>query len=267
MLLSCCSLATVFISENGNDLSYKNLFILAGQSNMAGRGYFGDDNSTNPPPLGYFDSHPQILVLDANQTWNVATEYGPDQYYLHYGIDLVRYLGVGPGMPFANWILIKDPGFGTIGLIPCAHGNTQIVQWSKGNDRGLYDQLVYRAKVALESGGKIKALLWYQGESDAETYEDATLYGSRLAKFLTDVRADLEMPDLPVLVVAMMTGVGEYKMMVRQAQMDIKLPHVVTVDAMGAEIKPYDKAHLNLAGIVEVGKRLADTFLEINGKC
>ncbi|XP_073279804.1 probable carbohydrate esterase At4g34215 [Primulina huaijiensis] len=258
MLLSCSSMGTIDLSQNENDSSYKSIFILAGQSNMAGRGY-NSDNSTYPPE--YFLSHPQILMLDANQTWKQAADPG-----LHDGIDK-KFVGVGPGMPFANRILMKNPEFGTIGLVPCAHGQTSIMQWMKGNENGLFAQLVNRAKVALQGGGEIKALLWYQGESDALHYEDAVLYGSRLVKFLTDVRADLGLPELPVLVVAMMTGDGEFKMMVREAQMVIKLPHVVTVDAKGAGIKFNDKVHLNKAGSVEVGKRLADAFLEINEEC
>ncbi|XP_073156900.1 probable carbohydrate esterase At4g34215 [Henckelia pumila] len=254
MLLACSSFATIDLSPNNqNDSSYKSMFILAGQSNMGGRGY---DNDNSTYPREYFFSHQEIHMLDANQTWKPAADPG-----LHVGIDK-SYVGVGPGMPFANRILIKDPGFGTIGLIPCARGQSSIMDWMNGTY--LYDRLVHRSQVALQGGGEIKALLWYQGESDALHYEDAQLYGSRLAKFLTDVRADLGLPDLPVLVVAMMTGDGEYKMMVRQAQKDIKLPHVVTVDAKGASIKYNDKLHLNKAGSVEVGKRLADTFLQIN---
>ena len=174
----------------------KNIFLLAGQSNMSGRG--GNHNDTNnivqwdgkiPPEC---TSNPKILRLAANKTWVEAHEP------LHKDIDYLKTCGIGPGMPFANAILAKKPSLGSIGLVPCAIGGTRIIEWSRGTT--LYRRLVDRAKASLTCGGKIRALLWYQGESDTSRH-DSKLYKVRLEKFLNDLRHDLNHPNLPVIMV------------------------------------------------------------------
>lgn len=190
--LSFLAISFMLLSHSGVSLlsanEDKSIFILAGQSNMSGRAR--DYNNTNPPE---FHPNPQILKFDANQRWVKAKDP------LHLGIDVDRPVGFGPGMPFANALLKWDPCIGTIGLVPCAHGETFMSEWSKGNPR--YKQLVMRANASSEAGGRIRALLWYQGENDSLTRENAQLYRGRLEKFITDFRADIGMPDLPVFVV------------------------------------------------------------------
>lgn len=56
--------------------------------------------------------------------------------------------------------------------------------------------MIDRAKAALTSGGKIGAVLWYQGESDTVKHEDAYSYGARLKKLIIDLRVDLDLPNL-----------------------------------------------------------------------
>ncbi|KZV56338.1 hypothetical protein F511_00335 [Dorcoceras hygrometricum] len=144
---------TVSIKED------KSIFILAGQSNMSGRAR--DYNNTNPPE---FHPNPQILMLDANQRWVRARDP------LHQGIDVDRPVGFGPGMPFAHALLEWDPCIGTIGLVPCAHGETFMTDWSRGSPH--YNQLVMRTNASSQGGGRIRAMLWYQGEND--TFIDPT---------------------------------------------------------------------------------------------
>lgn len=183
-------------TQHAMSASARNIFLLAGQSNMSGRG--GNHNDTTntvrwdgqiPPECS---SKPDIFQLAANKSWVEAHEP------LHQEIDYWKTCGIGPGMPFANAILANNPSFGSIGLVPCAKGGTKIMEWAKGTE--LYNQLVSRAKASLNDGGKIQALLWYQGESDTAE-QDAKLYKSRLEKFFKDVRHDLNYPALPIVMV------------------------------------------------------------------
>ncbi|KAL0314983.1 UNVERIFIED_CONTAM: putative carbohydrate esterase, partial [Sesamum angustifolium] len=91
----------------------------------------------------------------------------------------------------------ENLSIGEIGLVPCAIGGTQISEWRRGGP--LYKQLLSRALAALQGGGVIRAILWYQGESDTRSQEDAKLYKKRLAKFFTNIRSDLKLPELPVV--------------------------------------------------------------------
>lgn len=90
-----------------------------------------------------------------------------------------------------------------IGLVPCAVGGTKIQKWAKG--LGLYDSMVRRAKAAVQEkkgGGRIEALLWYQGETDTINLDDAEIYSEKMETLIRNIRADLGLPHLPVIQVS-----------------------------------------------------------------
>ncbi|XP_044475162.1 probable carbohydrate esterase At4g34215 [Mangifera indica] len=236
----------------------QNIFILAGQSNMAGRGGVINDTKTNTliwdgVVPAQCQPNPSILRLNAKLTWVQAHEP------LHADFDVAKTNGVGPGMPFANAILTKRQSFGVIGLVPCAIGGTNISEWRKGSFH--YEQMVRRTRVALQSGGIIRALLWYQGESDTITLEDAESYKGRLEKFFMDLRSDLQDPMLPIIQVALASGEGTFVDIVREAQLGSDLPNVECVDAKGLPLEP-DGLHLSTPSQVRLGEMLADAFPE-----
>jgi hypothetical protein len=175
--------------------SSKLVFILAGQSNMAGRGGVVSNHwdGTVPPDCAPSTS---ILRLAPDLRWERAREP------LHAGIDAPNHaVGVGPGMSFANALLRSGrAGAPVLGLVPCAVGGTRMAEWGKG--ARLYDDMLRRARVAVETGGRIGALLWYQGESDTVRWSDANEYGRRMAMLVRQIRADLGMPHLLVIQVS-----------------------------------------------------------------
>ncbi|KAH7854577.1 hypothetical protein Vadar_015532 [Vaccinium darrowii] len=229
----------------------KSIFLLAGQSNMSGRG--GVINATwdgiVPSQCG---PNPSILRLAEDLTWVPAAEP------LHKDIDVNVTTGVGPGMSFANAVLANDSSLGVVGLVPCAIGGTKISLWGRGSF--LYDQLVRRASTAVQDGGKIRAVLWYQGESDTVNKEDAELYKGRLEKFFLDLRSDLQLPSIPIIQVALASAQGPYIEKVREAQLGLDLPNVKCLDAKGLELGP-DHVHLTTPAEVQLGEMLARSFL------
>ncbi|KAM4069013.1 hypothetical protein ACB094_12G056900 [Castanea mollissima] len=241
-----------FSFAQSQELSPTKIFLLAGQSNMAGRGGVNNDtwNMLIPPES---TPSPFILRLSLNKTWVVAHEP------LHKDIDSTKVCGVGPGMPFAHEILAEDPNFGVIGLVPCAIGGTNITQWAKGSNN--YRHLVERADASLRSGGKIEALLWYQGESDTQDQTDANMYKERLYNFFTSIRSDLNCPNLPIIQVALASGYNPtLEEIVRAVQLENDLPNLQTVDAKGLPLEG-DRLHLSTPAQVQLGKMLADAFL------
>ncbi|GLT93543.1 hypothetical protein SLE2022_113330 [Rubroshorea leprosula] len=252
-LLLFLFLASFSPAKCRNPLPQKlSIFILAGQSNMAGRGGVVNDtwDGVVPPQC---QPNPSIFRLSQDLAWVVAREP------LHSDIDVTKVNGIGPGMAFANAVLTRDQGIGTVGLVPCAIGGTNVSEWEKG--RSLYEQLVRRAKLALQSGGAYAAMLWYQGESDTVSRENAESYKGRLERFFTDLRYDLQAPSLPIFQVALASGEGPHINMVREAQLGIDLPNVHLVDAKGLPLGP-DGIHLSTAGQVRLGEKLADAFLQ-----
>ncbi|KAJ8766889.1 hypothetical protein K2173_009233 [Erythroxylum novogranatense] len=234
----------------------KNIFILSGQSNMAGRGgmvkiydhhhYHKKWDGVVPPEC---QPHTDILRFSAKLEWEQA------RAPLHYDIDAKKMCGVGPGMPFSN--RARKVG-GVVGLVPCAVGGTAIKEWERGEE--LYENMVRRAKEsAKDGGGQIKCLLWFQGESDTSSLKDAEAYQEKMVKLVHDVREDLGLPSLPIIQVAIASG-NEYMGKVREAQLGMKLPNVVCVDAKGLQLQE-DNLHLTTESQVKLGHMLADAYL------
>ncbi|KAL8548131.1 hypothetical protein ACS0TY_007445 [Phlomoides rotata] len=141
-----------------------------------------------------------------NVTWDKWEEAREPLYR---GIDdaaLPEGLGIVPGMSFATTLLEKDSSIEDIGLVPCAKGGTNIIQWSR--DTELYNAFLTRTEAALNlvDEGSLHALLWYQGESDANDLRAARLYKAHFQKFVSDLRFDLREPLFPIIEVAIVLG-------------------------------------------------------------
>ncbi|GJN37112.1 hypothetical protein PR202_gb26037 [Eleusine coracana subsp. coracana] len=233
------------------------IFVLSGQSNMAGRGgvYNRTWDGVLPPECA---PHPRILRLSAALAWEEAREP------LHADIDLTKTCGVGPGMAFAHAVLprLDAPGPGgaeaAIGLVPCAIGGTAIWEWAR--EERLYEQMIARARAAA-GRGEIQAVLWYQGESDAESKHATAAYRENMERLIANVREDLGMPQLPFIQVALASGNATNIEKVRSAQLSINLPNVVTVDAMGLPLKE-DNLHLTTEAQVKLGEMLAEAYIK-----
>lgn len=156
------------------------IYLLMGQSNMAGRGVVEDEDKT---------PHPRVFVFTRSNQWKLATEP------VNAG-EPHKNPGVGPGLAFGKALADANPKI-AIGLVPCAVGGTPLSRWVRGAD--LYSNAVARAKAASEFG-TISGIIWHQGESDSAAKTNAETYGERLAKMIGDIRADLKSPRLPFVV-------------------------------------------------------------------
>jgi hypothetical protein len=158
------------------------LFILAGQSNMAGRGFVQPSDTV---------ASPQVLTLNANNEWVYAKE--PLHYY-----EPGR-TGLDCGLSFGKELVSLYKKNITIGLIPCAVGGSSIEQWlgdSTYRNVTLYSNLLKKAKAAAPYG-TFKGILWHQGETNASAANYKN-YKEKLELLFTRMRYDLEKPDIPV---------------------------------------------------------------------
>ena len=155
------------------------LFLLIGQSNMAGRGV--------PEPA---DKQP------IDQVWSLgkSDEWGPAVDPLHF--DKPDIAGVGIGRSFAKTLLTAAPAK-KIGLIPSAFGGTSLEQWTPGGE--LYSNAVRRTKIALRSG-QLRGILWHQGEADSSKESLASSYRERWTSFIESLRKDLGQGETPVVL-------------------------------------------------------------------
>lgn len=156
------------------------LYLLIGQSNMAGRGKV---DSQEP--------HPRVFMLNKECEWVPAIDP------LHF--DKPVMVGVGPGLAFGKHMAEHDPSV-QVGLIPAAAGGSPIRTWQPGGyweqtHSHPYDDAIMRTRAAMQSG-VLKGILWHQGESDANP-DDAPLYEDRLAGLIQRLRSDLGMTNVP----------------------------------------------------------------------
>jgi hypothetical protein len=223
----------------------KQLFLLIGQSNMAGRGGVEPQDQ---------EVIPQICMLTKDLAWAPAVDP------LHF--DKPAIAGVGLGRTFAK-TLLHASRTASIGLIPAAFGGTSLDEWKPGDK--LYTDAVRRAKEAMKSG-KLRGILWHQGEADAGTEEHVATYRTRFASLIQHLREDLNAPDIPVVV----GELGEFQKgkFTRQLNEQLALipfvvPHSAFASSAGLTDKG-DSTHFNSPSAREFGRRYALAFLSLD---
>ncbi|UUO05358.1 sialate O-acetylesterase [Blastopirellula sp. J2-11] len=229
------------------------LFLLIGQSNMAGRGKVEPQDQ---------EVNPRVLTLNKAGQWVPAVDP------IHF--DKPGVAGVGLGRTFGLEIAKANPEI-TVGLIPCAVGGTPIDRWAPGaydkpTKSHPYDDALPRAKKALESG-VLCGILWHQGEGDSNPAK-AKVYEQKLGELVTRVRKELDAPDVPFLV----GQLGEFaerpwddaKKQVDAAQRHYAAshPNAAFVSAEGLTHKG-DKVHFNAESYREFGRRYAKAYLDL----
>lgn len=221
------------------------LFLLIGQSNMAGRGAVeAQDRETLPG----------IFMLNKELAWVPAVDP------LHF--DKPAIAGVGIGRSFAKVIRRANPE-ASIGLIPAAFGGSSLDEWKPGGK--LYVDAVSRAREAMKSG-KLRGILWHQGESDSGKEELVKSYRARFAELIQHLRTDLDAPEVPVVVGELgefRDGVLNRQLNEQLALMPFTVRHSAFVSSAGLVDKG-DKTHFDAPSQREFGRRYGLAFLSLD---
>lgn len=179
------------------------LWLVAGQSNMGGHGTVKRE----------FPDDPRILFFSANGDEWITAKDRLEPYFFPHGPhgarpDYTRLPvgGIGPALFFARHVIAstKRP----IGIIGVATGGAMTTSWDptlidknpQSNPPYMYGPMIERVRQA-NGYGKLKGLVWYQGESDASGYPDATnTYEHNLLTFIDRIREDTGNPNLPIIL-------------------------------------------------------------------
>ncbi|WP_375434834.1 sialate O-acetylesterase [uncultured Hymenobacter sp.] len=248
----CLLLATAVLHAQNKPADSKfDVYLLIGQSNMAGRGPLDTESKA---------VHPRIVMLDSANQWVPATDP------VHF--DKPKAAGVGPAIRFAQEIQGSDRKQ-TIGLIPCAVGGSPIKVWQPNavylKTFHPYDNALARARLAMQQG-ILKGILWHQGESDNDSLL-AAVYLEKIAVLVNRLRADLQQPNLPF--VAGEIGYFNKATYINRVlnQLPQKVPFTAVVSARGL-IDKGDRLHFDTASARELGKRYAAAMkaLQMPGK-
>ena len=259
-------------------MSEKLLVLLAGQSNMAGRGYAGPEDLKAIPGVEYirpdFIWSPAIEPITKDRPFigtfgadgKKITSADPFETVIP-GKDQ-QVVGVGLGRTFGR-LLAADHPEATVGLIPTAVGGTEIAAWLPGGvdkwdaSKHPYDDSVKLAKEAQKSG-KIVAVLWHQGESDvaAQTAD----YKEKLRKVVKNFRRDLGLDESVPFIAGDMASFYEEKIashidIVDNAILELsqEIPSFYTVGTKDLNHRG-DNLHFDSESLYKLGERYYSAY-------
>ena len=225
------------------------LFLLIGQSNMAGRGVIEEQDRV---------PFPRVFTLTKEETWVPAIEP------IHF--DRPDRLGTGLGRSFARVLAEAAPG-ARIGLIPAAMGGSALDEWKPGGK--LFTDAVLRSKVAMKNG-RLRGILWHQGEADSGKLELIRTYQERWLAVMKSLRAELG--DVPIVV----GELGQFlygrekndyamaRMLNEQlAMLAVNGSRVAFVSSGGLAHKG-DELHFDSVSLREFGRRYALAFMGLD---
>ncbi|QNH62463.1 sialate O-acetylesterase [Hymenobacter sediminicola] len=236
------------------------LYLLVGQSNMAGRGTVEAQDTV---PNGH------VLRLNPAGHWEVAKDP------MHFDKSVA---GVGPGLTFGRMLAAQDTSV-VIGLIPCAVGGSAISYWQPGafypaTKTNPYDDAIRRARTAIQSG-TLAGVIWHQGESDSNPASSAA-YGQNLTALITRFRQDLQAPNVPFVAGQLpkfqilkldsanrpRSNAAARRINATVAKLGRTVPHYAYVSAVGTH-HIGDQTHFDAASARLMGQRYAAAMLRL----
>jgi hypothetical protein len=242
----------IFLSYAGVSMAQRiqktKVFILAGQSNMDGRGDASKLSETEMKLLTNASKKIHFVYkgtvgegnairyngeLDFTNPWNFVKQkfriekcFGPE---LFFGVDLVK------NYPKHDYLFIKRSQGGT-SLYGAWNPNWSVEKASffKEQDKPkLYQDFIDLVDAELAKlqpdSYEIIGMLWVQGETDSNTSNGpiaADTYQKNLENLIISLRSHYNIPDLPFL----MLGVGSKKVQNAMAQVSYKLTNVSFIE-------------------------------------
>lgn len=262
-LLYVLTALSVIASCKGKEQTY-DVYLCIGQSNMAGRGDMvpGDDRILDGVFLLNGDGVPVPAAAPLNIYSSIRKKAAMQ--------------GINPAWSFAKRMHAKTGR--PILLVVNAKGGTSIDLWVKtapcdtfrvkrGDEESwdgeptpqFYGEAVRRARQAMRYG-KLKGILWHQGEGDSSSEERRSSYMQKLAGMVKDLRDDLGEPEVPFIAgEAGYNGLGEGINPVLR-EIGSNVPYSCCVSAEGLALRE-DNVHFTREAQIELGERYADAIL------
>ena len=231
------------------DIRY-HVILLAGQSNMVGAGNIADLQSSEqqlPTNIDYYNfGRGSGLIYSIHK-------FGPE-------ISLSRELH--SFFPNENFVFIKY-ALGGSSLLDWSPQWTQEKAEITGNAHfgSLYKKFIEKIKnITQGSNVKFSALIWMQGETDANFPLVAKEYFDNFSKFIKSIRRDINEPNLPVLIghinppLASFPGVNIVRNAQERAAKELLNVQLINTDGIH---KWNDQLHYDSQGQLELGDRFS----------
>lgn len=254
----CIFLGCIMLSCNCKE-EY-DVYLLIGQSNCAGRGYFIEGDTSN--------------VLDGVWLLNDALLPEPAKAPLNRYSNIRKDMGsqlIGPGMGFGP-AMHQKTGHKVL-LVQNARGGSALASWQPGGDGKVsyLDSALVRTIPALKHG-KLKGIVWHQGETDITNGTAGEIYVKRFAAMISELKHRLDVDeDVPVIVGEVGQWAWEDSTKIEafnHCTLDtltkvVPNCHKVSSDGLGCRT-PEDPGdpHFNRDANIELGRRYAEAMYE-----
>lgn len=234
-------------------------YIMAGQSNMVGKGEVAEINKLGGERVQNTD----MWLVEENRFDDLRLGENTTQYPGNSGRNRDNF---GIEYSFAKEHLKKYPR-NMMKVLKYARGGTSIISsrepgdnWNPGEQNNLYTGLIKEiGQVApkLEAKTRMRCLVWIQGEADRK--KDAQVYETHLKKIIAAVKKKAAAPNARVAIVKLSNaGPGTEKQThaIRAAQVRIaradKTVRLVNAD----DLPKIDAVHYSGKGLLVLGKRI-----------
>jgi iduronate 2-sulfatase len=247
------------------------VFLLAGQSNMDGRGEAyrlkGDlEKFARPlPNVAIVYGHAEKTLTPTPQPVQPGFSIAPGNKARELQTEPAKKM-FGPEIGFAHAISAAMPDKKIL-LIKSSKGGTSLQKdWNPETKDSLYQHMIALVVIttyALKSSGDTYTLhgfIWHQGESDAALPPGE--YLKLFTAFAGRLRNDLKLPNLPIVVGEVVDNGKRDHVLAALRELPTKLPHTALVSAK--DLKTSDKdTHFDAASQLTLGARYAAEMLKL----
>ncbi len=233
------------------------IYLMIGQSNCAGRGYMIESDTT--------DIIPGVWLLNAEGRPEPAK--APFNRYSNIRKDMSMQM-IGPAAGFAP--MMREKTGRNILIIQNAKGGSGLWEWQNEDPSSVtfLDSTLMRAVPALKYG-KLKGIVWHQGETDTSNGTAGDIYVSRFKQMIARLRSAIVVgEDVPVIVGELGQWEWEKKELIN-AFNNVTLPRLTEVvpncrkvESDGLECRSTDHSdpHFSRASNIELGRRYAEAM-------
>ena len=238
------------------------VYLLIGQSNMAGRGFYEpadtlaplegvfllDDRGEPVPATEPLNRYSTIRKALQVQGMSLAHSFA-ETAHARTGRPVLLVMNARGGSSLSQWL--PDAPCGRFTDSPNDHEGLRGTQMPS-----FYGEAVRRTRQALRYG-ELKAILWHQGESDSDP-DRAEMYLPALAGFVAALRRDLgvgeEVPFIAGQIQPRHANAAVFNPVI--ARVGEFIPHSCCVSSGGLEVNP-DRLHFTREAQLELGLRYA----------
>lgn len=263
---------------NANAKTDVPVFLLTGQSNMSGYASANDLTADQRQEVGN-------VKIYADMTWE--GDNAKERKWLNLGPGFGSGAGrIGPELSMGRALSELMPDT-KIALLKICCGSTYLgLMQSKANDCWVppssnngnagahYKRMLSSIETALskfndafdtsEYTPRWAGFVWLQGEFDGQDRNLSNAYEENLTNLINDVRGDLEVDDLPIIIPMIdVQNSWPYNAIVRAAEVAVtrNMENVDTLDTRGFET---DGAHYRARGQVKIGTITAQRWMDMD---